>query len=649
MKHRAPWMTRAAAAAALGAVLVAMNPAPARAETLDEAAAALRVDAAAGLLSSGRPAEALDMAREALRFDPRSSDAAYLQALFLSLSGGTAGEITALCAAALSADRFRAYSRADALRLEARQMIRTRRYPEALRLLGRIGPGLSHDADALYLSAQARWLSGARAEALSLLSAAFSAFPDDTRFPRLLAERCGPLKRDDAAGPLMELALRRAARYAALDPELPLLLSRFQGDRALRSAMVRERRAAGIRGPLSTLRALEEGLILEDAAIEEAASWLPGATVGLSTIEALFGAMRTAFARDAFLEALCAASFSLAEDLDGDSWTDCIAAYAGGSLVTWKEDAGQDGAWDLELSFAEGLPVRAFFAAEGLSGELEFGPYPLVDEATLRFPGGKTSRFLLSPADFPLPLVALDRSLAGTLDGGPRFPLARRNAAVSLPGEAMLLAASYQRTDADPAAPGERVEYELAGGVPVQALRRVDGRVRSLYAYVRGALSEEKLDADGDGRFESRLSYAVGPSGGSEPLRSRTDADGDGVFEAEEEYVFPFAKRWDFDADGAFDCEYEKLEGGGSRARFFPGTALEVSVVCDPEGRALTVTRKDKSLAVIADAGPGLYWIGSKPFDLGAAVPPSDGYYDRAGRHYLLVTVGKFRYAELTP
>jgi len=603
--------------------------------------------------------------------DSPGSDALYFAALAVLRTRDDAGAALSLCEASIASGTFSLYGRGDAVDLEASLLARLRRYEDCLRLLQETsGDGAGAlDPEQYRLKALSYLGLGRQAEAVRELREAADRFPADPRFPQLYFERMAAGNPSPGSHALGDLFIRRLAPLADRDPALLVLAAPCILDSRQREDAIRAFRAQGGRSARATLEALRYGIIGDEAALNEffAGSY----PVFLSDLGSLVDLLGTATGRQRLSSLLGAYTGRILVDRDGDGYAEETALYSAGRLVSWKGDEDQDGLAELSMSFNEGVPADLVVVLEDCRVEARYANYPYV--GSLEFVPAKACAGLASlvrPAD------AVDgMDSGGGLEGradetyyfAPEafilrplslqaFPAAS-DPAMFVPG--LLPMPSPTRTAAAGAAlrlestvSGIKDRIDLDRGIPLRRTRYAGGKPYAILDYARGLPGIERVDADGDGRFEMQRGYLPGADASDASIAwARIDADGDGIFEYREEMTFPFRKEWDLDSNGSVDAaEYRDAKDGhvlefSSR---LDGT-FDETVTLDAAGHVVAVTRRGQPLALVRDANPAIYWLGRKDFDLGSNAPASEGIYTYMNHRYRIVYSGQGAFAELVP
>jgi hypothetical protein len=624
----------AALSMALGAV-VAQAQAPAQSE-----AARILLDEARQAAGIGDWVGASAYLAEAAALDPGDADVLYLSALAAVKRDLPLGEALGWLDAALETGRFAYYGRRDASTLKAELLVRERRWKEALKALGPPGPEAAADPALCLIRARARLGLGDAPAFLSELSFALRRFPDDSAFARLFLERGAKLPISEPARGLGDLILSRLTRYSLTDPELPVLAAPLMRDIADRRDAVLAFRAAGGSSAAATLRALEYGIIDESAAASELLSG--SYRVLLGDIGSLLNLAGSPAGRAAVHAALSSWSGRVDVDSDGDGIVDGSFSLDKGLATGWDRDSKQEGLADSRILFSDGLPIRATLLRGGLEIDVTYSVYPASGSVGFA-EKGETRHYFFAPEAFSFAPIEM-RVIVGEGRTALLFPYT--NPAQDPRERACASVALSVVSEKGPS----RSVTILENGYPLSSTAYEGDRIVSTTAYSKGRPILDRIDADGDGRFESERSYSTDDGGASRASWLRSDVDGDGVYEYREQAVFPFRKEWDYDGDGSVDALQFQLPDGSIEQEFssrLDGRLDERVVV--KAGKIVALSREGSPLSLIPDANPLLTWIGAKSFDLGSSLPEGEGIFQAKGKRYKLVRVAGFAFAELIP
>ncbi len=548
-----------AAAGLLAALAMTLSAQDARNGTGDAAVAQEYARWALEALQSGRLAEAEEALERASDFADLSSDLSYLLALARLRSGRPMGAVLEAARRGRKADRWRIYSDADAAKLESRALIGIRAFDEALSVIAR----LPEDADTAYLRLQA--LRGAEdgRSFQRAFRAALDAYPADPRFARFLLESLAGRLPGEGEQALVDAVLRRLPSLIPLEQRLGYLAAPFVRDADERRRMVGAYRALGNPDIASLAPALELGLMDEKTAVDELFAASRGGITDIAVFRALWKLLRNDAARSAFGAAFSDFSGVLTEDGDGDGRPESSVRYERGQVLSFAYDADQDGIWEGELDFQDGLPVAGTLAAEGerSSASAPFArPVSREERGSLRifwerYPAVRRAElgshvFHAVPGAFHAAPVQMAGLFGSFLY--PRWD--ERQARIS---ERSLVSFSFAVERPGSLMDGSVERIELLRGIPQRALAVYGGRPIAVTEYERGMPARQRLDLDADGRMETRRRFRVEASlpADYDPLRvegrleySESDWDGDGLYEYTERYA----------ADGSVERSWEK-------------------------------------------------------------------------------------------
>ncbi len=503
-------------------------------------------------------------------------------------------------------------------------------------------PSAASAADPAFLLLRARAFAGMgdKLAFASELREALKRFPDDPAFARLFLARVGSVPSSDDERELGRTIVSRLPRYLTVDPEIGVLAAPLMPDVSARRDAVLAFRAAGGSSPAASLRALEYGIIDErTAAAELLSSTRP---VALSDLVSLLALAGSPAGRDAVTASILGWTGEIDTDADGDGIAEGAINVAGGLTTGWKLDSKQEGRTDFQASFADGVPVSVLVDRPGSRIDVAYSAYPAVDSVAFIDKAERRS-YSFAPGAYSYAPLAM-RAFAGEGRSTMLLPYAvsqpdpsERSCVVAALGVAVDTGATRRLT-------------VLAKGIPLSSTYYVDGRLVSMTSYEEGRPLLERIDADGDGRFEAERGFSAAPDGTFIPAWQRVDSKGDGVFDYREQPIFPFRKEWDYDRDGSVDAVQFQLNDGSIEQQFssrLDGRLDETLIVKD--GKIIAVSRNGTTLALVPDSNAKLTWIGRKAFDLGSNLPAGEGIFSNMGTRYRVTRIGDLAFAELIP
>jgi hypothetical protein len=595
------------------------------------------VSEARNALALGYAERAVAFVEDALSLSSIDADANYLRAALALSYGGKRAEAERYIAAALSGANFRLYSVDEAELLYAGLLVRMKRPATALRFLS----GKPRSAELLYLEYLAKRSLGDRAGARSALAESLRRYPFDAR-PLAHWLASGEL---EAASPadasLVARAFQLLPELKELEPFLLVALAPYSADSEESKLLLREYRALGLTHPLATVLAFEAGLIRHEKASEElASSALP---IDNRLLYRYYALLADDESRSFFLNAFSSFKGSIFDDEDGDGIPEGSSLFEDGLLKSWIYDANQDGDPERVVSFKGGVPSRAQVLSPSVRIELEYDRWPYLARAVVHAQGSQRS-YRFAPALYAYAAVelrALGQKLPGQAARGPFLAFA---AAGDFPRERGLADAAYTVEERKA---GSISATSLDRGMATSGWWRDAGGAAGELVYGEGYPKNEKLDLDGDGRYEARRVWGRAESSYPQALYTELDMDGDGLYEYRESARSPFIRAWDLDADGQPDLFVEKLDDGSALYSFSPSWRSRMPLVLRMDGGALVDVRLGGvERPLIADSGGKLWWIGEKPFDFGLSIPP-EGSAVRDGQRYGVIKLGERYYAEL--
>lgn len=531
-------------------------------------------------MEAGRWNEARAILEQGAAFGEASSDFNYLYALLNLKMGQSVGKVLACLEKAQQIQRWTLYTPEEALLLHAQVWIRLRNYAAALTILRT----LPATTDTLYFSCQALFLNGNSREALSLLDQALQRYPQDVRFVYLASQRVNKQNPSPLERQILDRIYQRRRTLWDLDPELlwrlaPFLTQRSEQIEALERYRAQQRLTAEALPVLVLYGTIDETIGVEQLFTEQ--------RIEKRVLESLWSALRGETSRSLFLERLRDFSGVIAEDLDGDGWSEIQLTYTKGVLSIYSYDADQDGIDELVVWSDEGIPQRARVMYEGKDievaeqekprvgafappfsdkeqtwVELEWTLYPRIGKAKV-----DNTIYLFNPEEFqwaPLQFMPLFRDAKGRVSlfpslGSPFPRITERSLwsfAVTVVRPGSLVVGSLEK-------------LEVQAGVIQRSTETYEGKVLRETFYERGLPVRETLDTDQDGRMETRKWYFYkSPAHVQAEEREsllEADFDGDGLYEYGEELFRDgrLIKSWDLDRDGHRETKYvETIQTG---------------------------------------------------------------------------------------
>lgn len=524
-------------------------------------------------MADWRSDQALAAMERAADFSDVSSDVSYLLAYLSDTGGRSSFDILAALEKAISTGLWNRYSEADARLLQARHLIRLRRFPAALDSLDRLRSLTGESTDSQNLRLQA--LKGlalpgivpapsnmpvgpiatvsqvnsqnvdssqtlpAVAEFCAGVLDAMDRSPDDPRPLRILfeyASRRAQLGNPDTADlDLVEAGLKRLPFLVDKDPDLAWMAVPFINNTEEARRLILAYRSGSIGpnpgftpNPASIVPALNLGILDDIPAVDELFdNWFP---LNKDLIIAVGDMLRSAEGRDYFAEKLHSKFGIIVFDEDRDGIDEGFVYFSKGQLRSFYHNALQSRSVDTAISFDTGLPQDGIFpfsdTGETVQAQIEWDRYPLVRKLTI---GNEV--FTFAPGSFnyaPIRFLNIGASdtYAGLLLPVPD-PLSQ-----NLTRRAVVFAAvTHERPSLEFAGATERVQ--LRQGFPVLSEVFEKGRIISRTEFENGLPVTQLADLDRDGRMETLRRFRPG----SGDLASvERDFDGNGNFEYIELY-----------------------------------------------------------------------------------------------------------------
>ncbi|MDR2802792.1 MAG: hypothetical protein LBB22_00700 [Treponema sp.] len=484
-----------------------------------------------------------------------SSDISYLLAAVKRELGRPVRETLTAARLALETDRWKLYSRQDALYLEVETLIHLRMYNEALKTLSLLD---ENERSAELRIFALRYLAG-NGNFDSAVVEAFERYPRNAVFPRILFQRAAEQNiPDEKERVLVDTALKRLPALLNVDGGLiryaaPFISNKDDARRLLASWRLTapaDRRSAGLLIEALPI-CLETGLIDEETAMNElfhvsVPSVENPPEIDRGVLVQVWELLRTDGARETFRSRLDSFSGVITGDETGDGVIDSWAAYINGVIVSYMRDADQDGLSEIAIIFDSGWPANAELLYTGVTETSGSGKIALVWEKypALCYAVFGDTKFFFRPAEFNYQLVNFEM-LGGT--GGIWLPeTGTRNGTFT--GH-LTLSYAYQIERQGMDFPGSIERIECVNGIISSAKEYLDGRVVSETAYESGIPIFQRIDLDLDGRLETVRRFKPTANGGApsagtawvfnkvlpfEIEVAESDWDGDGLIEYSE-------------------------------------------------------------------------------------------------------------------
>ncbi len=599
----------------------------------DAALCSYLTQSARSAFSLGYLSESVTLLDEALAFVPSDPDGNYYRALVGLTQGETPATAISRLEIALSGGVFNLVKKDEASLLYATLLVRTHRPQDALRLLASITPS----AQALYVETKALLAIGDESGAAKVLLSSLQRYPADPRaLLAWLRWRDRPFVSADGSK-VVQAGFKALGTLKEVESGILVALAPYAENSLDAQLLVREFRAMGNKSADATILALEYGLISEAKAISEMLSgdYVP-TVLALRSLDSLLSSDES--------RAMLAAAFkeysgTVSGDDDRDDFPEAATVYRTGLPESWVLDQNQDGVPEMQAAFIQGAPVELNASYGTMHVRIRYAVWPYA--SSVEFIDKDAARkYVLG--DSVLPLAILE--LPGMTQGNPPSARAVVRGAVPLPMESTVASVAHTRSvsRAD-----SLLTVELYTGIPVRAWWSEKNGQAGYLVYNNGVPENEQLDADGDGRFESRRVWTGGSNGIAEPAYLEADLDGDGLFEYRETLMMPLLQSWDHDNDGRYDTTIEKREDGTVIHRFTANQdPLRWVEVVFAGGRIESAAEGGTRVPLIPDAGGSVTWVGKKPFDLGK-VSPVIGYGSKNGIRYIVTSIGGALYAQI--
>lgn len=576
-------------------------------KAVNSAAATRSLERAVSFLSSGQWDSASFEATLGRSYDQTIADFQYIEAVSVVATGGPRADAINRLEAALGGGLlWRSYDRTTAVLLCARLYAETLKYREALDLVATVPESSSSDQD--YVRVMSLYALGRIAEARASLSRSLERWPFDARFPRAFFRYENGTKPDSAALAIARTVSQRLYLWENEDRELLLLSVPFESSAAVRERNIRIFRGMGARdssdsarpvNPLSTVLALEYGLIDDGAAMDEVLS-LSGEGIPSRLLVRLCTLLGSRDARDRMAHALENFAGILIDDANGDGIIDSTVRYRMGRAYEASFDRDQDGYVDYGVSCELGSPVVITLARS--EGKVSYDGYPFARSVER---GGR--EYTMHPRALSwAPVTWVDEGIA--LAPKPFYGLRLSPAPAPLTERLLVAAAAYYTESLEDSS---FVRVTLDAGKPIVSETRARGMPYERTIYEDGVPSGGSRDEDGDGYFETVIEYA---KNGAFKLVS-VDRNANRRYEYRERHEADgtVSKQWDSNEDGAYEITWRRSPDGAERTDWtHPVTGKPVVILVD-RGNPRSVEYSDKVSNVLRDPAADVWWIGAIP------------------------------------
>jgi hypothetical protein len=350
-------------------------------EALGDVAVAERyADWARRAIEEGRWGDAEAALERAADYAGVSSDLSYLLAQVRFHEGRPRKTVLEAVRRSLEADRWRLYTPEAARLLEVEILTVIRAFPEALRSLS----SLPESAGSSRLRLLVFKGLGDTTQFRINMAQALNRYPRDTRLVRILFafyqppeyvypesgwrgaffQNDRPPVIEAADQDLMALALRRLPLLLEDDPALAYLAVPFIRDAEEARRLVGAYRArGGEKAPEALPAALKLGLIDDTQAVDElfhpdnlTVPRSAGLVLDRALLESIWFLLRDEQGRNRFMRNLLGFSGVITEDRNRDGFPETRVRYRDGMILSYSQDAGQDGLAELEMVFTAGTP-----------------------------------------------------------------------------------------------------------------------------------------------------------------------------------------------------------------------------------------------------------------------------------------------------
>ena len=584
---------------------------------------------AAELYADSKYAECLEYAEKGITFDDSFADFFYLKAQCLVCLDGTRAQCLDAAEAALTLGlKLRIYNRDDLVLLLARLYTETKRYNEALQLLGTLA---FESADRDFYRASALYGLNRDEQARDLIETALIRWSFDVRFPRLffLQERDKTMTRGGKK--LADSLLQQLYVWIEQEPSLAVYAAPFdpnprENNRRLkvyRNMHTADSQKLDARTQLAAVLAeLRYGVIDEKTAVEEffavtmsdhlpqqIKSKTPGFSLYSDQLIELCRLTGMNAVRKEIGKRLEAFSGVLLEDDNNDGILNTAVFFEQGRPVSAYFDLNQDEVYEYQVQCNFGTPNLIVTPKNGYI--VQYDSYPAIHSIVQQ---AEKREYIMRPLALrwePVVQTELDLRLRDTDTEAPAFfTLQLRNNVRLLQEHDFIFSVVYSE---EPASSDEnamlRIHFE--DGLIISGEIKKGTQTLALTRYRNGMLVQKEYDYDGDGFFEVLEQYDK--QGNLEKIS--VDVDKDKLFEYYEVYKTDgtVIKNWDENEDGSPEIQYTQFPSGNAQTVWNQRySGLPVSVYYKngaPERLSIGRT----NIPLIKDPAYNVYWLNRRP------------------------------------
>lgn len=612
--------------------------------------------------------EASSNAEMGLAYDDSIADLWYLRAVSLMNRGEKKSAVLPLVVTALDSE-WVDYNRDGARILYASILCDTREFEKALSVID--SEPFIYSADAEYIRAKSYYCldegkgSGPASKARARLDSARRVYPLDSRFAELFYSYEYQILRNTGSvsaetQPLADAFSLSVPLYKNAGDDLEIYAAIFASDQKVGGSeskkvrMLKAFNSKGRKSPLYAIEALKAGLINEDTALDYLYSFADK-TISLSILEdfsALLASSESGEVKEVtreFFEYLNSYSGTITIDTDSDLITNMVAVYKRGRPQQISYDKNQDDEYEWKAECDFGVPLRISLLEGKSAVELEYSSWPYISSAKYKSDETPDLLFTLVAETLkwtPLEVVP-DGTISKSLENDFFVPVLSDSYDVVSAQDLLNASLSYSLPSKERA--GAEIQVSLLNGEAQIARYSVGEKIYAMAQFEKGLPVSRKVDADGDGLFETVEYYgfsadpneSAGFISASDEMQVMTnlfgtpasgtgfymrkitvDRNGDTIPDFTEEYVPGTVgaktpgkiSSWDTDGDGKWDVQYIKhpsmIDGKlREEAKFHQPFSDSVVTVFSENGSPVSVQSGNEILSVKKGSEKNFYWI----------------------------------------